>query len=258
MTRLDVEGLGFSYGSEPLLHDVSFSLERPELVCVIGPNGVGKTTMVKCLNRILKPTAGTVRVDGRDVHSMGLMDLARVMAFVPNRMDSVFRSTVAETVLMGRFPFSQWATSDEDLDIVDSALDALGLQAMSHRDLGELSSGQVQKVLIARGLVQRPRVLVLDEPTSNLDVRHQMEVMSFLRRYARDEGVIVLMVCHDLNLTSAFADRVIMVSEGTVLRDGSPWDVMTEDAIRQVYGVESRVVDVEGRPHVILLTDGIA
>lgn len=256
MTRLDVNGLGFSYGPEPLLRDVTFTLDRPELVCVIGPNGVGKTTMVKCINRILKPDEGTVEVDGTDVRSMGLMELARVMAFVPNRMESVFRSTVAEAVLMGRFPFSPWATSDEDLDIADAALDALDLQPLSGRDVWELSSGQMQKVLIARGLAQCPRVLVLDEPTSNLDARHQMEVMSFLRRYAAERGVLVLMVCHDLNLTSAFADRVIMVSEGTVLADGSPWEVMTEDNIRRVYGVESRVVDVDGRPHIVLLTEG--
>lgn len=257
MTRLAVEGLTFGYGHDPVLRDVSFTLDRPELVCVIGPNGVGKTTMVKCINRILRPGSGTVTLDGDDVLSMPLMELARRMAFVPNRMESVFRSTVAEVVLTGRFPFSQWATSDEDLDIVDSALDALDLQALSHRDVSELSSGQVQKVLIARGLAQCPKVLILDEPTSNLDVRHQMDVMRFLRIYARERGVIVLMVCHDLNLTAAFADRVIMVSDGTVFADGGAWDVMTEDNIREVYGVETKVVDVEGHPHIILLTGGV-
>ncbi len=253
MTELRVEGLTFGYGDEPVLRDVSLTLDRAELVCVIGPNGVGKTTLVKCLNRILRPKAGSVTLDGEDVLSMRLLDLARKMAFVPNRMDTVFRSSVAETVLMGRFPFAQWANSDRDLEVADAAMCALGLQGLSSRDLSELSSGQVQKVLIARGLAQEPRVLILDEPTSNLDVKHQMEVMRFLRGYARDSGVVVLMVCHDLNLTAAFADRVVMVSDGGVFADGTAWDVMTEPNIRHVYGVESRVVDVEGRPHVILL-----
>ena len=115
--------------------------------------------------------------------------------------------------------------------------------------LSELSSGQLQKVLIARGLAQEPRVLILDEPTSNLDVKHQMEVTGFLRRYAAENGIIVLMVCHDLNLTAAYADRVIIV-----FADGAAWDVMTESNIREVYGVDSKVIEVDGRPHIILLT----
>ena len=256
MTELVVKGLTFGYGPVPLLKDVSFTLDRPELVCVIGPNGVGKTTLVKCINKLLKLDSGSVTLDGEDVAGMRLMELARRMAFVPNRMDSVFRTSVAEMVLMGRFPFAQWANSDRDLDVVDKAMDALNLQPLSHRDISELSSGQMQKVLIARGLAQEPRILILDEPTSNLDVKHQMEVMGFLRRYAADNGIIVLMVCHDLNMTAAFADRIIMVADGGIFADGTAWDIMTESNIREVYGVESKVVDVEGRPHVILLTGG--
>lgn len=256
MTVLEVGGLTFGYGSEPLLKDVSFTLDRPELVCVIGPNGVGKTTLVKCINKLLRPDSGNVTLDGEDVLGMRLMDLARKMAFVPNRMDSVFRMSVAETVLMGRFPFAQWANSDRDLEVADRAMDALGLQPLSERDVSELSSGQVQKVLIARGLAQEPRILILDEPTSNLDVKHQMEVMGFLRRYAVENEIIVLMVCHDLNLTAAFADRIIMVADGGIFADGSAWDVMTESNIRDVYGVGSKVIDVEGRPHIILMPEG--
>ena len=254
MTELVVSGLTFGYGSEPLLRDVSFTLDRPELVCVIGPNGVGKTTLVKCINKLLRPDSGSVTLDGEDVLEMRLMDLARKMAFVPNRMDSVFRVSVAEMVLMGRFPFAQWANSDRDLEVADRAMAILNLQSLSHRDVSELSSGQLQKVLIARGLAQEPRVLILDEPTSNLDVKHQMEVMGFLRRYAAENGIIVLMVCHDLNLTAAYADRVIMVAEGGVFADGAAWDVMTESNIREVYGVDSKVIEVDGRPHIILLT----
>ena len=254
MTELVVSGLTFGYGSEPLLRDVSFTLDRPELVCVIGPNGVGKTTLVKCINKLLRPDSGSVTLDGDDVLEMRLMDLARKMAFVPNRMDSVFRVSVAEMVLMGRFPFAQWANSDRDLEVADRAMAVLNLQSLSHRDASELSSGQLQKVLIARGLAQEPRVLILDEPTSNLDVKHQMEVMGFLRRYAAENGIIVLMVCHDLNLTAAYADRVIMVAEGGVFADGAAWDVMTESNIREVYGVDSKVIEVDGRPHIILLT----
>lgn len=228
-------------------------MDRPELVSIIGPNGVGKTTMLKSINRILKPTAGIVEVNGSDVHSMSMMKLARMMTFLPNRIESMFRSTVAEIVLMGRFPFSQWATSDEDLDIADSAVDALGLQPLSERKICELSFGQMQKVLIARRLAQCPKVLILDEPMLNIDMRHQMEVMSFLRRYSAQRCVLILMVCHDLELATSFAEKIIIVSEGTVLADGAPWDMMTEDNIHRVYAVESTILDVEGKPHIVLL-----
>lgn len=253
MTTLSVRDLAFGYGGDMVLSGISMELERPELVCLVGPNGVGKTTLVKCINRLLKPESGTVLLDGRDVQSMSLMEMARKMAFVPNTMSSVFRISVAEAVLMGRFPFSQWVSTDADLDIVDRTLGEMGLQELSDRDINEISSGQLQRVMIARGLVQDPKVLILDEPTSNLDVRSQMEVMGFLRDYARSQGVIVLMVCHDLNITATFADRIVMLSKEGVYADGNASSVMTEGNISHVYGVRSKVIEIEGRPHVILL-----
>lgn len=252
---MSVRDLSFSYGQTPLFSGIGFDLDRPELVCILGPNGVGKTTLVKCLNKLLRPTGGTVLLDGTDLSGMRLMDVARKMAFVPNHATTTFRTTVSETVLMGRFPHAQWSTSDEDLDIVDSIITRMDLQDLSDKDLGELSSGQLQRVMIARGLAQQPEILILDEPTSNLDVKNQMDVMRFLRGYARENGVIVLMVCHDLNITSAFADRIIMMCDGGIIADGTSHEVMTESNISTVYGVRSKVIDVEGSPHVILLPE---
>lgn len=251
--RLSVRDLCFSYGRESVLRGVSFDVDRPEFVCVLGPNGAGKTTLAKCLDRILKPTSGTVTLDGEDVLSMRQMDLARRVAFVPNRTSNTFRTTVSEFVLMGRFPHAQWSNSDRDLDVADAAMGMMGLHDLAGKDVGEISSGQMQRAMIARGLAQEPELLILDEPTSNLDVRSQMEVMGFLRDLARSRSVAILAVCHDLNIAAAFADRVMMVSDGRVFADGEPSEVLTESNISSVYGVRSRVIDVDGRPHVILL-----
>lgn len=251
--RLSARGLCFSYGAEPVLRDVDLDLGEPGLTCIIGPNGAGKTTLAKCLNGLLRPTSGTVTLDGEDMRGMRLPDIALRMAYVPNHATTTFRMSVSEAVLMGRFPHARWSNSDRDLDVVDGVMSVMGLQDLSSKDVGSLSSGQLQRVLIARGLAQEPEVLILDEPTSNLDVRSQMDVMGILGGYAAERGVSILMVCHDLNLASTFADRVIMVAGGGVFADGGAAEVMTEGNISEVYGVRSKVIDVEGRPHVILL-----
>lgn len=256
MTVIELQGLSFGYGGEKVLSDISVTIDKPELVCLLGPNGVGKTTLVKCINKLLKPTSGRVLLDGKDVASMSLPEVACEMAYVPNTVSNVFSMTVAEAVLMGRHPHAGWTTSAEDLDIVEDALRAMSLEDMSDRDIRELSQGQLQRAMIARGMVQESRVLILDEPTSNLDVRYQMEVMGLLRQYARENGVIVLMVCHDLNITAAYADRVLLMSGGRIYADGSVDEVLTEDNIRAVYGVDAKVMDIDGVKHVAMLPSG--
>jgi iron complex transport system ATP-binding protein len=236
-----------------LLEEVNFTVSEPGLVCILGPNGVGKTTLVKCMNRLLRPCSGTVAVDGQDVQQTPLIDLARRMAYVPNSMLSVFSMSVTDAVLLGRHPHSGWMTSDRDLVVTENVMRTMELEALADRNIRELSAGQNQRVMIARGLAQEPEILILDEPTSSLDVRYQMETMAFLRSYASERGIITIVVCHDLNITSAFADRIMMLSGGGVYADGPAGSVITEDNIREVYDVDSRVIDVEGRPHVILL-----
>ncbi|MCB5279233.1 MAG: ABC transporter ATP-binding protein [Candidatus Cloacimonetes bacterium] len=253
MTEIRMENMSFSYGNCNVFSNISLKIEGSNLVCILGPNGVGKTTLVKCINKLLKPTSGHIYINDNDVQDMHLLDLAQIMAYVPNSAFSVFSMTVAEAILMGRHPHAGWTTSENDMDVVDKAIDTMDLQDLSERDIRELSAGQLQRVMIARGLAQEPEILILDEPTSNLDVKHQMEVMRFLKRYAVESDTTILMVCHDLNITAAFADRIIIMSNGGIFADGKAEDVLTEDCIKQVYDVDVKVIDVEGRPHVILL-----
>ena len=181
--------------------------------------------------------------------------MAKKMAFVPNSVSSIFSMTVAKAVLMGRYPHSGWVTSAEDLQIVEEMISTMHLEDLAERNFRELSAGQTQRVVIARGLAQEPEILILDEPTSNLDVKHQMEIMNFLSNYSKKMGIKVIMVCHDLNITAAFADRIVMMHQGRIFADGTARQVMTAENIREVYDVNARVIDVEGKPHIILLKD---
>ena len=255
LSDITIDNLSFSYDNAYVLKDISLQFQEPNLTCIIGPNGVGKTTLVKCINKLLKPHQGRVLLDGTDINNISLFEMAKKMAFVPNSVSSIFSMTVAEAVLMGRYPHSGWVTSAEDLQIVEEMISTMHLEDLAERNFRELSAGQTQRVVIARGLAQEPEILILDEPTSNLDVKHQMEIMNFLSNYSKKMGIKVIMVCHDLNITAAFADRIVMMHQGRIFADGTARQVMTAENIREVYDVNARVIDVEGKPHIILLKD---
>jgi len=249
------ENMTFGYDEKAILENINLEINEPGLLCILGPNGVGKTTLVKCINKLLKPKSGRVFVNGKDVSSMSLLEISRILAFVPNSSSSVFSMSVAEAILMGRHPRAGWTTSQHDIKVVDSAIDLLGLQEFSTRDVRQLSAGQLQRVLIARGLVQEPDILILDEPTSNLDVKYQMDVMRFLKAYARDRGILVIMVCHDLNITADYADRVVLMYGKGVFADGTPEEVLTTENIKTVYKVNAEVNVRDGVPQVHLIPE---
>ncbi|MBO4569066.1 MAG: ABC transporter ATP-binding protein [Candidatus Methanomethylophilaceae archaeon] len=253
--RLSVEDLDFSYGNSKVLDGISFDLEGQGLTCIIGPNGVGKSTLVKCLDGINKPTGGRISIDGRDIASIPPRELAKLMAFVPVVSGDMFSMTVFDTVMMGRRPHQRLGNiSSLDKEIVRRTLNMMGIRDLSMRGSNELSAGQHQRMVIARGLAQTPRFLLLDEPTANLDARHQIQVTMTLRDLASRGGMSVVMISHDLNIASRFADRIVMMAPPGVVRAiGRPEEVITENSIRDVYGVDCSIVDVRGRPHVILL-----
>lgn len=255
--NIEIDNLSFSYPEVNVFHDVTIEMNRPELYGILGPNGVGKSTLIHCMNRILEPSGGTVLIDGEDVGGYRLKDLAKKLGYVPYVSSDAFPMTVVDTVLIGRHPHSDWRVTKQDYDIVYDAIHAMGLDDLAMRPFNELSAGQKQKVMLARGLVQQPSAILLDEPTANLDIRQQYGVTKMLKRITRERNMLVVMVCHDLNIASRYCDRIILMSEGTVYCVGTPQEVITESNIRHVYGVECRVIDNEGCPHVIVCDDGL-
>lgn len=250
--HLKVNNVCFGYSCTPVLEDVCLNLEGPQFVSILGPNGVGKSTLIHCMNKILEPTGGVVSLDGDDIKNMTLKDLAKNMGYVPYSANDVFPLTVVDTVLMGRHPHSKWKSLDNDLDIVYDTLKLLGIEHLAMRPFNELSAGQHQKVMLARGLVQEPKILLLDEPTSNLDIRHQIEVTKMLKDLSVEKDILVIMISHDINIAAKFADRVIMMQNGTIYAAGVPEDVITQENLMAVYGVTSRIIMDDGRPHIIL------
>lgn len=249
---IDIDGVGFSYSSTPVLKDVTASIEGPGFVSILGPNGVGKSTLIHCINKILIPTGGTVFIDGADVKGISIKDLAKEVGYVPYSANDTFPLSVVDTVLMGRHPHSKWGSLNDDLDMVYSTLSLLGISDLAMRPFNELSAGQHQKVMLARGLVQEPKILLLDEPTSNLDVRHQIGVAKMLRKLAIEKNILVIMICHDINIAAKYSDKIILLSGGSIFAMGTPAEVITKENLKEVYGVFSEIVDDDGAPHVIL------
>lgn len=250
--HLKIDNVEFGYSSVPVLNDISLDMDGSKFVSILGPNGVGKSTLIHCINKILSPNSGTVFLDGKDVKDITIKEMAKNVGYVPYSANDTFPLTVVDTVLMGRHPHSKWKSLDNDLNIVYDTLKMLGISHLAMRPFNELSAGQHQKVMLARGLVQEPKILLLDEPTSNLDVRHQLDVTKMLKDLSVQKNILIIMISHDINIASKFADEVILMYQGNIYDVGTPLEVINEENLKAVYGVTSKVIEDEGRPHVIL------
>ncbi len=254
---IEVESLTFGYDARTILHDISFRIDEPGFYCIIGPNGVGKSTLIKCITGHIKPNSGKVSVYGKEVKDYKLSELAKTVGYVPVMNADFNVLTVLDTVLIGRYSHQRWRTTLEDLAIAHGALESMDIGDLAMRYFSELSAGQRQKVSLARGLVQETKILILDEPTSNLDIRHQMYVSAFLKTLCEKTAMTVLMISHDLNLAAKFSDEVlVMEPPGKLYGMGAPKDIVTEEMIERVYEVPCEVIDDHGSPHVILQIRG--
>ena len=240
-----LEGVEFSYPvAEPRrgrpfgLSDLSFDVADGEILGVIGPNSAGKTTLIRILTKVLAPTRGTITVDGTSLPSMTRAELARRIAVVPQDIPQGLPFTVEQLVLMGRYPHTprRFFETSEDVTIAREAMAATGVLDLAETAVGSLSGGERQRVVLARALAQRPRLLILDEPTAHLDLRYQVECVALLRRVNREQGTTVLLVSHDLNLAGELCDRLLLFADGRIARLGTPDEVLEERLLAAVYG----------------------
>jgi iron complex transport system ATP-binding protein len=246
---LSIQGLSFSYNGRPVLRDISFQLAPGRILAIMGVNGAGKTTLLKCINRVLRPASGKVFVDGNDASLMNGREIAERIGYVPQRYADEDLS-VFDAVLLGRRPYIQWKATRNDIRVVESLLIQLGLGSLAMRPVNRLSGGEIQKVIIARALAQEPRLLLLDEPTSNLDLRNQLEVLTIVQDTVRTHGISAILAVHDINLALRCADRIMLLKDGRVLLEGEPGE-LTSETLREVYGIRALIGEVEGHRVVI-------
>ncbi|MGD8993058.1 MAG: ABC transporter ATP-binding protein [Desulfobacterales bacterium] len=232
-----VNNLRYAYGSQPVLQSLSFSIARGEIFIIIGPNGAGKTTLIKLMAGIIKRQSGQIDVLQKSIGRYSQKKLAQVLAYVPQGLPVGFPFTAQETVLLGRAPHQQvlGLASEDDLKIVQQTMTFTEVDHLARRKLDQLSGGEQQRVLIARALCQQPKVMLLDEPTASLDLSHQIRIMDLMEKLKAERGVTVVMVSHDVNLAAMYADRLLLLKAGQIVRMGTPSGVLNLKTLEETY-----------------------
>jgi len=252
-----VRDLTFAYGDDEVVDGVSFEILSGEFVSVIGPNGAGKSTLLKLLHGVLSPSKGTIHLDGAPMNQFRRRDLAKRIAVVSRMPRFHFAVSALQLVLMGRSPHMGILAFEgkEDFDIAGEAMALTNVQDFKDRDVLSLSGGEFQRVQIAQALAQEPQIMLLDEPTSYLDIKHQISICQLLKRMNEEKEITMVSVFHDINLASHFSDRIIVMEEGKIFGHGTPEEVITEASLESVYGCRVFVDEnpLTGRPRVTLV-----
>ena len=246
---LNVSGIRFSYGSREILKGVSFDVQDDEIMSILGPNGAGKTTLLNCICNFNKHWEGAVQVSGHDVRGLRSRELAKHIGFVPQKTYPS-KTTVFDAVLVGRRPYIEWSATAKDLEITWDVIRAMKLENLALRNTNEISGGELQKVVIARALVQEPDVIILDEPTNNLDIANQHMTMRTIFDAVREKGISTVMTMHDIGLALHYSDSLMFMRQGEVVAYGGP-EIIDEGLIKEVYGMDVEVIHHNGLPAVV-------
>jgi len=243
-TLIQVNKLNFSYGKEEVLKQIDFAVNKSSFVSVIGPNGSGKTTLLKNLCKLLNPETGHIKIDQQNLTHYKAKPLARTIAVVHQGANSTFDFNVGEVVLMGRYPYLNRFQSESkvDLEIAETAMAQTSTLHLRDKNLHGISGGERQRVMIARALTQQPDLLLLDEPISHLDIKHQLEILKLCKSLNESHGLTIFTTLHDINLASRFSDLIIMMKEGQIVKIGAPKDVITIETIKHVYDIDVNIV----------------
>ena len=252
--QLDVRNLSYSYGKNKVLHEVSVEgMTSGQVVAVIGPNAAGKSTMFRCIAGLLK-CGGDVRIDGVPTSEIPRHVLSQRVAFMPQDNLANARMTVFEAVLLSLQVNASWRVSDNDLQRVQLTLAGLGIDHLALRYLNELSGGQRQMISVAQALVRQPEVIILDEPTNNLDLQRQLELLDLVREAAAQRNLLSILALHDLNLAARVADQVVLLHEGRVHAYGTPREVISQEKLASIFGVHAELHESpDGDPHISLV-----
>ena len=257
MTQLSTKNLDLGYGGAPVLKDITLDIPDGQITAVVGPNACGKSTLLRCLARLIKPMRGEALLDGTPIHKLNTKAVARRIALLPQSAEAPAGMRVIDLVARGRTPhqtpLQQWSTKDEE--VVTRALAQVGLSEEADRPVNDLSGGQRQRAWIAMVLAQDTGILLLDEPTTFLDLHYQIETLKLVRALQQDRQLTVVMVLHDINLAARFADHIVALRGGSIICQGAPIEVVTEAMIEAVYNLKSQVVagPVGDAPYVIAL-----
>jgi iron complex transport system ATP-binding protein len=251
--KIVIDSVEFAYAGKKILHGIESTINPGTFVAILGPNGAGKSTLLKCMNGLLKPQKGMVTCGGNDVQVQAKKELARQMAYVSQVPVHSFPLSVFEMVLLGRRPHLAWNNRKDDYYEVLDALQMMQIEHLALKNFNHISGGEQQKVVIARAIAQATKVMLLDEATSNLDIRHQLEVMTVVEKLVTRSGKTVIMIMHDLNIAARYADEIIIMSEGRICVHGKPLEVLTTERIASVYGVDVEVKNIDSKPHIIPL-----
>lgn len=252
---LQVEHLSFSYEKQPVLSDISFQVETGQVLALLGPNGIGKTTLLKAFSGILEAQDGQTTVDGQRIFQMTAPQRARLIAYVPQHAETMFPISVIDTVLMGRHPFCKFSPREKDKRIAFELLEQLELTPFAFRSIDSLSGGERQRVLIARALAQEPKLMLLDEPTSSMDIKNMLHTMDLIVQLVQEKQITAVISIHDLNLAAMFCDRFLFLKDRKVFACGTGPETLTAENLMQVYGVRTDVTFVDGHIHIRLLKE---